>query len=45
MTDQIKVMGVARHLNDTRSLVIMLNRRPSDEDMRAIHDKLKGETP
>lgn len=40
MADYLHARGVGRDASDERSLLVFLNRRPSDDELRAIHDCL-----
>jgi hypothetical protein len=43
--DSLRVNGVSRDASDARTLVIYFNERPSDDDMRRIHDLLREGSP
>ena len=40
--DEIRVRGVGRDLFEPRSVRIALTERPTDEEIRSIHDWMRG---
>ena len=38
---EIKVLGVSRDVDNERVLVIVFNQRPSDDEMRYLHEAVR----
>lgn len=39
--ETIKLAGVARPIDNPTALLLVFNRRPSDDELRAIHERLR----
>ncbi|MGE0425291.1 MAG: hypothetical protein AB7O88_23735 [Reyranellaceae bacterium] len=38
----LRAMGIGRDPDDERTLFVIFDRAPSDDEMRAVHDRLRG---
>ncbi len=43
--EPLKCLGTSRVMDNSKALLVAFNRRPTDGDLRALDDKLKGVTP
>lgn len=39
--EALRLAGVARPIDNPQSLLLVFNRRPSDDELRAIHERLR----
>lgn len=44
MPNPLKVSGVGRMWDNEKALLLILDRKPTDDELRAIHNQLSGET-
>lgn len=40
---KLRIRGIGRVLEEPRAVILMLNERPTDDEMRALHDRLRLE--
>lgn len=41
-SEPLKVRGVGRDAEEPRALLVMLTERPTDDDIRSLHEFLRG---